>query len=160
MDHPDESPLLEVGRITRAHGLRGEVLVELLSDREERRRPGARFEGPDGPLVLRSARPHQRRWLVTFEGVHDRTTAEALRGAVLRAPALPSEDDDEVWVHEVVGRHVIDEAGVDRGAVVALEANPAADLLVLDTGHLVPLTFVTEVGEVVRVEAPPGLFEL
>ncbi|MEM9033240.1 MAG: ribosome maturation factor RimM [Actinomycetota bacterium] len=154
-----EAPLLEVGQVGKAHGLRGDVMVRFTSDVEERRRPGATFETDKGPLRIISARPHQKSWLVTFEGVTDRAGADAIRGLALRAEAV--EDPDVVFVHEVVGRRLVDETGTDRGEIVAMEANPAADLLVLDDGRVVPLTFVVEIDDdVVRVEAPAGLFDL
>jgi ribosomal 30S subunit maturation factor RimM len=64
-------------------------------------------------------------------------------------------------VHRLIGARVIDAAGADHGEVVAVQANPAADLLVLASGALVPVNFVvdTAVGEV-RVDTPAGLFEL
>jgi 16S rRNA processing protein RimM len=98
-----------------------------------------------------------------FEGVDDRTTAEALNGVVLHAAALDAEvlDDGEYWVHELIGSPVVDPAGASLGTVASIEANPAHDQLVLDSGALVPITFVVERrdGEVV-VDAPDGLFDL
>ncbi len=163
---PDGPPRrLEVGRVGRAHGLRGEVAVTFVSDREERVVPGAVFfvPGPDGTeqtLVLETARPHQDRWLLGFAGVEDRTTAEALRGAVLSADELPSAAD-ELWVHELVGATVVDGAGETIGEVTAVQANPAHDLLVLADGLLIPVAFVVEhdAGRVV-VDLPDGLLEL
>jgi 16S rRNA processing protein RimM len=64
-------------------------------------------------------------------------------------------------VHEVVGADVRDRAGTPLGTVVAVQANPAHDLLVLDGGALVPMVFVVEHGEgVVVIDAPDGLFDL
>lgn len=153
-----ERSTLEVGRIVRAHGLRGEVVVELWSDRTERLAPGSVLSSPRGELRVVSAARHQERWLVRFEGVGDRAGAEALRGVVLSAERL--EDPSVIWVDQLFGAEVV-ERGVVRGRVVAVEANPASDLLVLDTGALVPLAFVraVEANERVTVEAPEGLFE-
>lgn len=152
--------LLEVGRITKAHGLRGEVVVKLTSDRDERVAPGAQFSTDRGPLTVRSSRPHQDRWVVAFEGVHDRDGADALRGVTLLG--TPIDDPDELWVHELIGCTVRSADGVERGVVESVMDNPAADLLVLDTGALVPVVFV--VGRphdgVIDVDTPEGLFEL
>jgi 16S rRNA processing protein RimM len=157
--------LLEVGTIGRAHGLAGEVSVRMTSDRPERVAPGAVLESDRGPLVVRSARRHQDRWIVRFDGVDGRTAAESLLGVVLRGE--PIDDPDALFVHELVGSHVIDAAGTDRGVVVAVLSNPASDLLELDGGALVPLVFVVGgVDEtdpshrVIHVEVPDGLFEL
>jgi 16S rRNA processing protein RimM len=79
---------------------------------------------------------------------------------VLFAEAL--EDPEELWVHQLIGSRLVDQAGVDRGRVVEVLANPASDLLELDSGALVPVRFVTGVvpGERVDVEVPDGLFDL
>jgi 16S rRNA processing protein RimM len=150
---------LEVGRIGRAHGLRGEVLVTLTSDRAERLAPGAVLDTGGRDLVVHAARPHQHRWLVAFEGVADRTAAEQLQGVTLYADALPSEDD-ELWVHELIGATVRDSDGAPLGTVEAIEANPASDLLVLDGDRLIPLVFVVahEPGTV-TVDVPDGLWD-
>ncbi|MFZ4516817.1 MAG: ribosome maturation factor RimM [Microthrixaceae bacterium] len=153
-------PLLEVGRVTKVHGLRGEVVVHLVTDRTERLGKGSVLETDAGPLTVTASRPHQDRWLVTFDGVTDRESAERLRGLVLRAE--PLDDPDELWVHELIGAVVVDQDGVRRGVVESVQDNPAADLLVLDTGALVPVVFVVSPpsdGEV-RVDVPDGLFEL
>lgn len=151
-----DPPLLEVGRVVKPHGIRGEVIVELVTDREERVAAGSVLGTDAGDLVVQAARPHQRRWIVSFEGVADRTAAERLRGVGLRAE--PLDDPDALWVHELVGSHVVDAGGRSHGRVVAVEANPASDLLVLDGGGLVPLRFVVEAAPGrVTVEVPPGL---
>jgi 16S rRNA processing protein RimM len=156
---PDGAPLLEVGRIAKAHGIRGEVTVVLTTDRLERLAPGAVLHTRRGSLTVVSARPHQTAHLVAFDGVTDRNGAEALRGLVLQAE--PLDDPDELWVHELVGREVVEVDGTARGRVAALEVNPASDLLVLDSGALVPLTFVVDTAaERLVVDAPEGLFDL
>jgi len=157
---------LEVGRIGRPHGLHGEMAVTFVSDRVERTTPGAVLfvpgtDGAEQTLVIETARPHQGRWLLCFAGVDDRTAAEALRGAILSADELPSTGGDELWVHQLVGAKVQDMAGNEIGAVVAVQANPAHDLLVLDGGELVPVSFVVEHGPGrVVVDLPDGLLEL
>jgi len=155
--------LLEVGRVDRPHGIKGEVVVSLVTNRIERLSPGGELQANDSTLVVRRARPFQGRWVVAFEGYEDRNAAEGLRGAVLLAE--PLEDPDELWVHRLIGAEVVCSAGVARGTVSAVQANPASDLLVLDGGALVPLTFVDSVegaGRSARivVDAPAGLFEL
>ena len=152
--------LLQVGRITKAHGLRGEVVVVLTSDRDERVAAGSVLDTDRGPLTVVASRPHQDRWIVSFRGVGRREDAELLRGTELRAE--PLEDPDVLWVHEVVGCTVRTVDGVDRGVVEAVMDNPAADLLVLDTGALVPVVFVESGPDdgVIVVDTPDGLFEL
>lgn len=166
--------LLEVGQIVRPHGLRGEVVVALVTNRLERLEPGtelglqlapvtadgAAAEAGRRPerLVVTSSRPHGGRFLVRFDGVGDLDAAEGLRGATLLAE--PLEDPDALFVHELIGAMVVDGAGRVHGTVTAVEANPASDLLVLDGGQLVPLVFVRahEDGRVL-VDPPEGLLE-
>jgi len=149
---------LEVGRVQRAHGLRGDVVVALVTDRRERVDAGAELWAGERRLVVEAARPLQDRWLVRFAGVTDRTTAEGLAGATLTAE--PLDDPDALWVHDVVGTRVVEADGTERGTVVAVQANPAHDLLVLDDGALVPTVFVVSCTDGVTVIDPPeGLFE-
>lgn len=154
-----ERATLEVGRVVRAHGLKGQVVVDLWSDRDERLAPGSVLDTPRGPLTVAAAARHGSGWLVAFEGVGDRAAAERWRGVVLSAPRL--EVEGAIWVDQLFGATVVDAAGVERGVVASVEANPASDLMVLDTGALVPLAFVVDVepGVRVRVDAPEGLFE-
>ncbi len=155
-----EPIVLEVGQITKAHGLRGEVVVKLTSDRDERVAPGATFETDRGVLTVHSSRPHQDRWVVAFVDVARREDADALRGLVLRG--TPIEDPDALWVHELIGCSVRTADGVERGVIESVLDNPAADLLVLDSGALVPVVFVvgSPADGVVLVDTPDGLFEL
>jgi 16S rRNA processing protein RimM len=96
---------------------------------------------------------------VVFEGVHTREAAEDLKGTVLLAE--PIADPDELWVHDLIGSRLVDQHGVDRGCVVGVIANPASDLLELDSGALVPTRFVVTVepGHPIEVDVPRGLFD-
>ena len=162
---PDR-PLLEVGTVVRPHGLHGEVVVVLVTNRLERLAPGSVLAGrsrssttgADLSLTVAQSRPFQRRFLVRFEHVEDRDHAEHLRGVVLLAE--PLEDAGALFVHELIGSELVDSAGRSHGRIVAVEANPASDLLVGEAGWLVPLRFVvsTQPGRVV-VDVPEGLFE-
>jgi 16S rRNA processing protein RimM len=150
--------------VVRPHGLGGAAVVELVSNRSERVRPGAVLRGPDGRTYrVATSQPvpgarSRSRYLVRFEGVGDRRGAEALRG--VRLLAEPLEDPGAWWVHQLIGARVTSCAGAHLGTVVALEENPASDLLVLDGGGLVPLRFVVERGDGwLRVDVPTGLLE-
>ncbi len=155
-----DQSLLVVGRIGRPHGVRGDVYVDLVTDRTDRLDAGNRLRCRDTWLVIGHSRPVANRWLVSFEGVTDREAAAALTSAELSAP--PIEDDpDALWVHDLIGGLVVDVDGTERGRCVTVVDNPAADLLELDTGALVPVTFVVEVtDDVITVDTPDGLFEL
>lgn len=133
---PPEAPsrdLLAVGRIVRAHGVRGEVSVLPLSEVESRFSPGAVLRlDPDGErrLTVRSSRPHGSRLLVRFEEVADRDEAERLRGRVLLVPAeeAPPLPEGRFWVHEIVGLEVVTETGRRLGRVVEVLHNPGNDV--------------------------------
>lgn len=155
----ERGPLLEVGRVGKPHGLKGEVVVDFVTDRvDERTTPGAVLWAGDRRLEVRSARPHQRKWLVSFDDVSDRSDAERLRGLVLEAIAI--DDPDTVFVHELIGKTLVDQHGASHGAVTAVVENPASDLLELGDGRLVPLAFLTRYdAEVVEVEVPAGLLD-
>jgi 16S rRNA processing protein RimM len=157
-DRP-ERVTLEVGHIAKAHGIRGEVIVDLITDRLERLAPGAVLETIRGLLTVRSSAPHQHRWRVQFDGVSDRTAAEALHGLVLRAEPL-ADDSGELWVHELIGCAVVSRDGTTHGTVASVEANAASDLLVLDDGRMVPIVFVDRVEDrVILIDPPPGLLD-
>ena len=165
MGPPGAGDRLIVGRIGRAHGLRGEVAVRFSSNRPERAEPGSVLYAGERELVVDLARPHQGRMLVHFRGIENRNAAEALQGLELSGAPLTGDeaalDDDELWVHEVVGAEVRDRSGAVVGHVVAIEANPAHDLLVLDGGALVPMVFVVEQREgAVVIDPPDGLLDL
>jgi 16S rRNA processing protein RimM len=148
-----------VGRVVRPHGVGGEVVVELVSNRPERTAPGAVFDTDGGPLQVVQARPFGGRWLMRFAGVHDRKAAEAQRGRVLRS--APLVDDQALWVHELVGATAVRASdGTPLGRVVAVVSNPASDLLELEDGSLVPVRFVVGRAEGrLLVDAPAGLFD-
>ncbi|MGO8871788.1 MAG: ribosome maturation factor RimM [Acidimicrobiales bacterium] len=153
--------LLEVGRVVKPHGLRGDVIVSLTTNRPERVDAGSTLRTRDGRelRVVRSS-PHQGRYIVTFEGVADIDQAEALRDTELLA--RPMDDPDALWVHDLIGSRVVDAAGTVLGTVQEVQANPASDLLVLEGGALIPLRFVVanRPGWEVTVDVPDGLLDL
>lgn len=152
---------LEVGRAGRAHGVRGQITVALVTNRTERVDPGAVLYAGDRALVVTSSRPNRGRWIVSFEGITDRSQAEALTGAVLTADATAEPPEGEVWLHDLIGTPVVDASGASLGRVTAIEPNPAHDILVVDDALLVPVVFVTEYGtEAIVVDLPEGLADV
>src|SRR5215210_6665453 len=110
--------LLVVGRVGRAHGVRGEVLVALRTDDPDLRfSPGASLAtdpAERGPLTVASARPHSGRYVVAFAGVADRSAAEALRGTALlvdSADLPPTDDPDQFHDVQLLGLRVHDTSG-------------------------------------------------
>lgn len=158
-DASPQAALLEIARVGRAHGLRGEVVVHPISNRDERFAVGSVLVTAVGERAVTRSRRDSARWLLGFSGIDDRDGASTLTGTTLYA--APLDDSDELWVHELCGSAVVDQHGTTVGVVASVIANPAADLLELDTGHLVPLTFVVRSDvDTVYVEAPDGLFDL
>jgi 16S rRNA processing protein RimM len=170
--------LLTVGRVARAHGVHGEVVVEVRTDDPaDRYADGAVLvtespSGQRGRLTVVGSRPHQGRLIVTFEGVADRHAAEALRGLLLQVDsaqiAVPS-DPDEFHDHQLVGLAVVTPDGERIGEVARIEHAPAADLLVVarDGGPAALVPFVTAMvpevdlsGGRIVVDPPPGLLDL
>lgn len=167
---------LVVGRIARAHGIGGEVSVEVRTDSPELRfAVGARVEtdpAERGPLTVRRTRWHSGRLLVSFDEVPDRTVAEELRGTLLVADSAtspPVDDPEEFWDHQLIGLAALSVVGDRLGEVEDVLHAPAGDLLVVRTpagGELlvpfvraiVPDVDVTR-GHVV-VDPPDGLLDL
>ncbi len=150
--------LLEVGRIGRAHGVRGELYLDLSTDRTERVQTGARLWAGQWLTVVASRRVPNR-FLVRFAGIDDRNAAELLVNRTVYAE--PLDDADVLWVHELIGSRVVEVDGTERGRCVSVVANPAHELLELESGVLVPVTFVVSCRDgVTEIDPPPGLFEL
>lgn len=161
MPQPPQAPApVEIGKVGRAHGVRGDLYVDLLTDRTERLDPGARVLVGQTWHVVQQRRPAGTRWLVHLEGVDDRTAAERLANQPLRAEPL-ADRGDGWYVDQLIGTEVVDTTGAVVGTCVAVVANPAHDLLELDSGTLVPIVFVTEVRQgCITVNLPEGLLDL
>ena len=163
-----------VGRIVKSHGIRGEVVVESLTDSPDRFHVGARFEattleGPPRALKVRSVRDDRGRLLVRFAETPDRTAADSFRGAFLTiagvaAAPLP---EGSYYPWQLEGLDVVDEDGVRLGRLARVDRSAASDLWVVDAdGHevLVPAVpeFIRDVDLDARrvvVHVIPGLFE-
>lgn len=156
--------LIEIGRTGRAHGVRGDIAVMLLTDRAERLAPGARVMVGDTWCTVAASRDAATRWLVRFEGIDDRDAAERLANRTVRAERL-EDRGDSLYVDELIGAVVVDAAGVSHGRCVAVVDNPAHELLELEDGALVPVVFVTGLEGTgddrrVLIDPPEGLFDL
>ncbi|WP_432995089.1 ribosome maturation factor RimM [Dactylosporangium sp. CA-233914] len=182
--------MLVVGQVIRAHGVRGEVVVDVRTDAPAERfavgsvvqtdstavrhlqtvPPGAWRPPPE--LTIESVRPHQARLLVVFEGIYDRNLAEDMRGVLLcvDSATIPASDDpDEFNDHELVGLDVVDAAGERVGELLRIDHAPAHDLLVvrLTDGRTGLVPFVREIvpevdvaGRKIVITPPEGLFDL
>jgi 16S rRNA processing protein RimM len=167
--------LLVVGRIGRAHGIRGKVLVALRTDDPDTRfAPGiVLVTDPEerGPLTVVAARRHSGRYVVAFDGVTDRAAAAALTGTALvvdSADLPPTGDPDEFHDAQLLGLRVRSIDGDDIGELADVLHGPGGDLLVIrveDREVLVP--FVREMvptvdvpGGLVIIDPPEGLLQL
>lgn len=126
---------LAVGRIAAAHGIHGEVEVEIHTDFPERFVPGARFlvGQRKEPMVVESVRPYRKRLLIKFEGVSDRTVAQSLRGAWIQVPiseAWPLEEG-EYYEFQVLGLEVWTEEGEYLGTLEEVIYTGANDVYVV-----------------------------
>lgn len=167
---------LLVARVGRAHGIRGEVTVQVHTDDPESRfAPGSvLFLAPSRPglpetLTVTATRDHNGVRLLGFAEIADRNAAEALRGVRLELDVAEAEADteDDAWYdHDLIGLVALDPAGESLGRVVGVEHLPAQDLLEVEVPggerRLVPLVtaMVPEVdiaGGRVVIDAPPGL---
>jgi 16S rRNA processing protein RimM len=164
-----------VARISRAHGIRGDVVLDVRTDEPDRRlAPGTQLAtspAAAGPLTIEELRAHSGRVLARFAGIPDRTAAEKLRGVYLEVEIDPAErpsDPEEFYDHQLVGLAAVDPQGADLGEVTELVHLPGQDLLAVRTpdGREVLVPFVAAIvpavdvdaGRVV-VDAPGGLFD-
>jgi len=128
--------MMAVGLIVGAHGLRGEIRIELHTDFPERFTPGAElFLGDDLAVAqIMSARPHKNELLLLLEGVQDRTGAEALRGTwiFIHEQDAVELEDGAFWVHDIIGMSVQSTDGQELGRVTdVISAGSANDVYVV-----------------------------
>jgi 16S rRNA processing protein RimM len=170
---------LTVGRVVKAHGIGGEVVVEIRTDD-----PAARFApgntlrakrprggGEEASYVVADAREHGARLLVRLAGVDDRDAADALRGSlfVVDSDDLPAIDEpDTYYDHQLEGLRVRTATGQDVGVVAEVLHTAGGELLAVrrDSGEvLVPFVGAIVVSvslqdRVVEIDPPEGLLDL
>jgi 16S rRNA processing protein RimM len=156
--------LLAVGRVARAHGIRGRLLVQPYNAGSEGLTRVRRMWLAGREYEVARAERVNLGYLVALRGIDDRDAADALRGqeVVVDRAELPPPDDGEVYAVDLIGFTVVDAQGRERGVVEDLEEAGPQDLLRLKGGMLVPLGLVREVQMEARkliVDAPEGLFE-
>jgi 16S rRNA processing protein RimM len=166
---------LVVARIGRAHGIKGEVTVEVRTDEPELRlAPGAvLFTDPasTGPLTIETGRVHSGRLILRFEGVRDRTGAEALRNTLLIAEIDPEElpeEEDEYYDHQLMDLDVVTKDGEEVGRITEISHLPSQDLFIVERpdGSEVMIPFVESIVIEIDLEEqravidpPPGLID-
>ncbi len=166
---------LVVARIGRAHGIKGEVTVEVRTDEPELRLgPGAVLAtdpASAGPLTIETGRVHSGRLLLRFAGVKDRTAAEALRNTLLIAEVDPQEtpeDPEEFYDHQLMDLDVVLADGTGIGRITEITHLPSQDLFIVKRpdGSEVMIPFVEEIVAEIDLEEqravitpPPGLID-
>lgn len=170
---------LVVGRVVRAHGVTGEVVVEVRTDDPDNRfAPGTRLrarpsrDGPESAYVIESAREHSGRLLVRLAGVAGRDAADALRGNVFLVDSEdlpPIDDPDEFYDHQLEGLRVVTTDGRLVGNVKEVLHTAAGELLSVtsETGAEVLVPFVSAIvtavsleDRTIEIDPPEGLLEL
>lgn len=160
-----------VGLVVKPHGIRGEVIIDNLSDAPDRFSAGVvLMVGPDESLmrVVHSSQ-HKGRLIVAFEGVTDRNSAEMMRGwnVVIDNSEIMALDEDAFWEHELVGMTVVDSSGKQLGVLASVLRRAEQDLwcVTVEGGDdvLVPaakpiVRSVDRIGRVIVLEPPHGLF--
>ncbi|WP_326652892.1 MULTISPECIES: ribosome maturation factor RimM [unclassified Streptomyces] len=166
---------LVVARIGRAHGIKGEVTVEVRTDEPELRLgPGAVLAtdpASAGPLTIETGRVHSGRLLLRFEGVRDRNAAEALRNTLLIAEVNPQEvpeDPEEFYDHQLMDLDVVLADGTGIGRITEITHLPSQDLFIVERpdGSELMIPFVEAIVTEIDLEKqravispPPGLID-
>jgi 16S rRNA processing protein RimM len=169
---------LVVGRVVRAHGVTGELVVEVRTDDPDTRfAPGTTLRakpsrgGPERDYVVDSAREHSGRLLVRLDGVADRTAADSMRGTLFlvdSADLPPIEEPDEYYDHQLEGLQVMTTTGTPVGSVAEVLHTAAGELLsVRSEGGEVLVPFVSAIvtavsltDQTIEIDPPEGLLEL
>jgi 16S rRNA processing protein RimM len=169
---------LVVGRVAKAHGVTGEIIVEIRTDDPDTRfAPGSSLRGrpsrggPESRYLVESVREHGGRLLVRLDGVADRNAAESLKGTVFvvdSAELPPIEDPDEFYDHQLEGLRVRTTTGSPVGFVAEVLHTAAGELLSVRTEEgevLVPfvsaiVTSVSLADRTIEIDPPDGLLEL
>jgi 16S rRNA processing protein RimM len=176
---------LVVGRVVKAHGIRGELVVEVRTDEpDERFAVGAVLRGRKPreqdlkSYTVEAAREHSGRLLLRVEGVDDRSAADELRGVLFLVDSSeipPSDDPDEFYDHELEGltvrivagrpdggtvvgtvREVLHTAAGELLAIRRAEAE-RAELLVPFVTEIVPIVSVAD--GIIEIDPPDGLLD-
>lgn len=170
---------LVVGRVAKAHGITGEIIVDVRTDD-----PGARFVrgntlrgrgsrgGPERDYAIESVREHGGRLLVRLAGITDRDAADALRGTLFLVDSgdlPPITEPDEFYDHQLEGLRVKTVGGAEVGIVAEVLHTAGGELLSVktDEGREILVPFVTAIvprvtlaDGVVEIDPPDGLLDL
>ena len=131
MTSPATGKRVALAAVAGAHGVKGELRLKLFADSVDSLARHSRFYVGGRELALRDIKDGGKIAIARFEGITDRTQAEALRGSLVEIDrnALPPLEEGEYYHADLVGLPCIDERGQAIGTVVAVENFGAGDLL-------------------------------
>lgn len=170
-----DTVFVHTGTLTRPHGIKGEICVDWYADSPEL------LQGPvflqagketPRPVKIVSVRLHKGQPLVRMEGIEDRTAAEGLRGVrlLVRREDLPEPDEDEAYLHDLLGLDVLEDATGRRLGVLehvefpngqevwSIRADDGKEILFPAVEEFIT-AFDLEAGHI-RITPPPGLLEI
>ncbi|MBW1635062.1 MAG: 16S rRNA processing protein RimM [Deltaproteobacteria bacterium] len=171
--YPAEDFLL-VGKIAKAHGMRGEVKIfpfsgqpENIAKYRELVLVGTRGE-LSPPLAVLSCRTQGKMVIATLDSISSRDEAEHVEGmgVLLARKDLPKLAENEFYWHQYIGKKVRDMKKETIGEIITVFSNGMQDIMVIDSGSreiLVPISkniVVKETGDEIIIDPPPGLLEL
>jgi len=168
----DEPAFLVIGKLRHAHGLRGEILMEVLTDFPDRLKKGSQlYLEPDFVVhSIHSIRNHAKGMLVGFEGIDTPEIARQYRNrlAFVRVSDQPSLPEGDYYHHQLIGLDVLTEDGIELGNVTGILATGANDILEIrgTSGKDILLPYTESVVKnidlqnmILRVHLIPGLIE-
>ncbi len=155
------SNLILLGRITGAHGIRGAVKIKSFTSDAKAIASYGPLQTGDGRVIdILRIKPAKDEFIADLKDVKDRNAAEALSGTDLfiAREKLPPAQPGEFYLHDLIGKDVLAD-GAALGKVASIENYGAGDLMELDNGELIPVSFITRAADAVTVDLPPAYFE-
>jgi 16S rRNA processing protein RimM len=150
---PGEPEFLAIGTIARAHGIKGDMVMNVLTDFPERLRPGRTvYIGDDHlPFQLTNAKPHGKTMMIKFKEIDNREQAAEYRGKVVyvRTASVPRLPAGEFYFHEIIGLTVVDEQGQVLGTLESILETRANDVYIVKKQDGTDLLLPAVEGEVI-----------
>jgi len=158
------SELLRIAKCGRVVGLKGEIALWPISNVEERYEVGSQLIVDENRVLeIVNVRPKKDHLIVKFSGLSTREDVEDLVNKVLYGEPLTEEalEPGEFFIHDCIGKQVVDSNGVKRGKAQKYIPNTSSDLLELESGVLVPFKFIDRIENgIIYLEEPDGLFDI
>lgn len=150
--------MIHVATIVGAHGIRGEVKVKSLTEIPQAFASYGALTTSDGhSFEVKKLRAQKDCFICVLSNISDRDAAEALRGTELFVPRekLPALKADEIYLSDVQGKEAV--AGENKlGRITGFQNFGAGELMELENGMLIPVSFIASVGDAVTLNLPEG----